>query len=297
MLTKPMGREKQRDTVPEGIEFLLGSKKRLQTLAALEDGERRQATIARECEVGRSTAHRIITALEQRNWVTEGEDGYVLTPIGDRVLSAYYSFADTVECVSEYEPLIRCLEGIDIPVPSGALAGADLVTPSEHNPHAPLVAAAEMLRGTDAERVRTAWSGVSPIKNDAGEDHLAEGNEVEVVVDRGTLKTSRELYFENYQLALASDRVDLYVTDDPFDVGVLLAGDRAAVTGSRDGHVVICIHGDTEELGQWSMKLYDRLRSRATRIEVEYPMPGTVERTDTRSRSGSSSGGRVSNVD
>lgn len=264
-------------TVPEEIAFLLGSETRLRVLAALEDGPKRQATVARECGVGRSTVHRCVEGLGGHGWVREADPGYALTATGERVLSAYRSFAGAVERACAHEPLLRCLDETGVSVPDAALADAAFVTATEHDPHAPVVAGARVLRETDADHVRVAYSGVSPITNDAGEQYLASEGTVEMVVDERTLLASRESYFENYQLALASDWVDLRVTSDPLAVGVLLAGDRAAVTGYEDGRATACAHGTNEELRACAERLYRQVRARSDPLEVRYPTPEAVD--------------------
>jgi len=276
-------------SVPEAVTFLFGSESRLCVLAALEDGPRRQAAVARECGVGRSTVHRCVQTLERHDWVHEVEGGYTLTAAGRRVLSAYRSFARTVERVHEHEPLLRCLEGTGVTVPTDTLADAEVVTATDHDPHAPVAASAEVLDRTDADHARVAWSGVSPITNDAGETHLADGGTVEMVVDRHTMVASRESYFENYQLALASDRLDLYVATDSFDVGVLVAGDRAVITGYEDGRPTVCVHGTDDDLRDCARRLYERARARADRLEVRYPHPGETRRV-SRSRTAMADG-------
>ena len=263
--------------VPEAIAFLLGSEKRVRVLAAFEDGSRRQASLARDCSVGRSTVHRCVEGFCDHGWLREVEDGYALTTGGRRVLSAYRAFADTVERVCEHETLFRCLDAAGVAVPPGVLDDATVVMATEHDPHAAVVACADLLRRADADRVRTAWTGVSPITNSAGEDHLAEGRRVEMVVDRRTLVAARESYFRNYQLALASDRVDVHVTDDPIEAGVLLAGDRAAVTGYENGRARVCVHGSSDDLRAWAEGVYEDLHDRADPVEVRYPAPGAVE--------------------
>ncbi len=265
--------------VPEEIAFLLGAETRVRVLAAFEDGPKRQATAARECGVGRSTVHRCVEGLREHGWVREADPGYALTATGERVLSAYRDFARSVERARAHEPLLRCLEETAVSIPDAALADAELVTASEHDPHAPVVVSADLLRRTDADHVRTAWSGVSPITNDAGEAHLGDGGTVEMVVDRRTLVAARESYFENYQLALASDRVDLHVADAPLRAGVLLAGDRVAVTGYEDGHATVCVHGTSDDLHDCARRLYREIRDRADPVEVRYPTP---EQTDDR---------------
>lgn len=264
--------------VPEEIAFLLGSETRLRVFDALADGPKRQAAVARECGVGRSTVHRCVEGLRDHGWVREVEAGYVLTATGERVLSAYRSFACSVERACAYEPLFRCLEETGVSIPDTALADAELVTATEHDPHAPIVAGARVLRETDADHVRAACSGVSPITNDAGEARLDTGGTIEMVVDERTLLASRESYFENYQLALASDRVDLRVTGEPLAFGVLLVGDRTVVTGYENGRATVCVHGTNEKLCACAERLYRQARDRSDPVEVQYPTPEAVER-------------------
>lgn len=268
-----MGGNRSQGVVPDAVEYLLGSRRRVEVLAALATGPRRQATVARELGVGRSTVHRCVEAFADRGWVKEVESGYALTVAGERVLSAYRTFARTVEGVSEHEPLLRCFEDVDAPVPVDALADATVVTATPQDPHAAVAACADLLRGAGTDRVRTAWSGVSPITNSAGEAHLRAGNEVEMVVDRETLLAARASYFENYQLALASDGVDLLVTENPIRAGVLLTGDRVAVIGYEGGRTSVCVHGRGDELRAWAAELYEHARSRAAAVEVRYPPP------------------------
>lgn len=271
--------------VPDDVEYLLGSDKRIRILEALGEGPKRQATVARECSIAPSTVHRNVEGLESRGWVREREDdeGYALTAVGERILAAYRSFADTTEHLAEYEPLLGCFEDLAVSPPTSGVVGGEVVTATPSNPHAAMVAAADAIRESGAERLRTVCGGVSPITNGAAENMLGEGHRIEIVTDRETMACSRESYFENYAQSLASDRVDLLVTDEPIRFGLVLADESVCVVGRENGRPRAALVGAGEDLRAWAEDVYRSLRERAGRVRVRYPAPDRIEAARERS--------------
>lgn len=262
--------------VPDEVEYLLGSDRRIRILEALGERPKRQVTIARECSIAPSTVHRNVAGLDRRGWVREDDDRYALTAAGERILSAYRRFAETAERLGEYEPLLRSFEDVDVSVPTEAVVGGDLVTATPSDPHAPAVAMARLMRTADVERIRVVASIVSPITNAGAEGFLSDGRTIEMVVDRETMVSARESYFENYAHALASDRVDLHVSPDPVEFSLVLAGDEVGVGGDPDADPSACLVGSDDDLRAWAEDVYRDVRSGAGRIDVKYPRPDRV---------------------
>ncbi len=255
--------------IPERIQYLLASAERVRILEALRSGPTRQCTLRRECSLARSTVHRNLRGCEERNWVVGTCEGYELTQAGEQILDAYQQFADTVCTIADHEPVLEHLHGVDEPLPSSALDDCQTTPTVEDNPHAPSIAAADVIRRNAGKHIRIAASGVSPITNEAGWDALDAGSHLETIVDEPLYETLQHSYSTTVEAALDCERFDLLLSPGTIDTGIVLAGDEVCVVvHDESGNTQAVLTGSTRELRDWAEGVYRRIREGTTPVET-----------------------------
>lgn len=261
VLQTPTGEE----MIPDRIQFLIRSPERIAILEALENGPARQCTLKRTCSIARSTVHRNLEGCERRGLVTETDEGYALTPAGEHILAAYHEFADIVGVVDDHQEVLERLWALEESPPVAALRDCETTVATAGDPHAPSVAAGDVIRRNAGDSIRIAVSALSPITNRAGQDALAAGSRLESVVDPGVLETLRSSYRAQMETAVENDRIDVLVSSLPIDTGLVLAGEEVGVVvHDRNGSTMACLTGSNPDLRDWAENAYGRLRETAT---------------------------------
>lgn len=261
--------------VPDRVQYLVASEERVRLLEALTEGPARQCTLRRKCSLARSTVHRNLTGCAERGWVVETSEGYALTQAGERVVAAYREFAETVYTLADHDPVLQHVGDAHEPLPTAALENCQTTTADATNPHAPSIAAAEVIRRNAGDPIRIAVGGVSPITNDAGWDAVEAGSRVESVVDESVLETLQRAYESTVEAAVDRDRVDIRLSPTSIDTGVVLAGDEVCVVvQDDDGTTQAALTGANRALQEWAEAAYERVREGTTVVE---PGAATVE--------------------
>jgi predicted transcriptional regulator len=256
------------EVLPERVRYLVGSAERVEILEALAQGVTRQCNIGRRCSIARSTVHRNLDGCQQRGWVRETDDGYALTTTGRHVLAAYREFARAVDTLTEHAPVLERLDLEDDHLGVDALAGCETTVATRENPHAPSIAAGELIERNAGDRVRILVSGVSPITNDAGWTALSAGSELETVVDHDVFRTLEESYADTVERALDDEAFSLHVCPPPIEAGVVLAGSEVCVLVDGEGGAHACLTGSTPELRGWAEATYETALASATEVET-----------------------------
>jgi len=261
--------------VPDRVQYLVASEERVRLLEALTEGPARQCALRRKCSLARSTVHRNLRGCAERGWVVETGDGYALTQAGERILAAYREFAETVHALADHDPVLQHLDDAHEPLPTAALENCQTTTAEGRNPHAPSIAAAEVIRRNAGDPIRVAVRGVSPITNEAGWDALDAGSQIEAVVDETVLETLQRSYDATVETAAEHDRVDLRLSRASVATGVVLAGDEVCVVvQDDDGTTQAALTGANRALREWAETVYETVREGTTAIEPGTP---TVE--------------------
>jgi len=255
--------------IPQRIQYLVGSSERIRILEALSGTRQKQCTLAEHCSIARSTVHRNLEGLQEWGWVRRTEEGYELTPAGESVLAAYREFTDAVATLGEHEPLLQHLGDVNRP-PRSALEGCETTVTTEQDPHAPSVAAAEVIRRNRGDPIRILVSGISPITNQAGWDALEAGSKVETVVDESVLQALEGPYESEARDALDHDGFTLRLYPGSIETGLVLAGDEVCVIAHDDnGNAMASLTGSTPEIREWAQTSYDRFHEGTQSIDVD----------------------------
>lgn len=161
------------DAVVDDIQFLANSTNRMHLLEALADGTASRRDLQEATGVPRSTAARVLTDAEARDWVRSEGSRYWLTPRGEAVLAAFRDCLAATEGIRHLGPAIEWL-----PTPAWELGfhcfrEAEVTTPTEANPTAHLDRAMDYLR--DCESYRGLTQNSLPAYMQTLHDRVVEG--------------------------------------------------------------------------------------------------------------------------
>lgn len=248
----------------DALSFLADSPVRGQLLGALSATESaRPSDLRDELEVSRATIHRNLSALTERGWVRQVDDGYVATTAGELVHDHFGSFRRGLETVDRFEPLLEVIPADGVP-PLEALASAELVTAAADQPHAPVMRYVEELMASDTDAVR----GVTPVRSEMfshGHEQLLEaGVETELVLPVDVLERQREEAGEDLAEALETDGFDVYTVPESPGFGLSVTDDRAFLGGyGADNQLEALAVSDAEPFRSWATERFERMRARA----------------------------------
>lgn len=252
----------------ENVAFLVGSDTRVAILRAVVESSYRPSELATECSCARETAQRTLTQLRDRGWVERVDGRYRSTPAGDLILDGYDELAATVTHAARLGEFLAHVDD-DAAPPSSVLDDLTLAESTAENPHAPIDRYLTLLGTDPVDRLRGVSPIVSRVFNDAAEEVIGPDTSVELVVDRGVLRTSRTEFPDATRSAAELDRFDLYVAPEPLTFGLALVDSHAFVGAYDDtGNVVASVDSTADAFVDWAADLYRTYRERADLIDT-----------------------------
>jgi predicted transcriptional regulator len=253
----------------EHVSFLAGSENRVRILEALHDRPRRQCELVDACGLSRSTVHRALDGLEEREWVYSEDGAYRLTVGGRLVLDQFDALRTAIERVEEWGAFLQRLGGVGATLPAAALDDAQLVTNSPENPHATMSHTTDVLAAADTETFRGISPLVSPVVNEAARESLTAGVRMELLIDESVLDASRTAYPDAFEDAHEFENFELYLSPDELTFGLMLLDDRALVCAhDEQGTLRECLDGTNEALVRWASDTYEDHRAAAERVDT-----------------------------
>ncbi|TYL39796.1 hypothetical protein CV102_05800 [Natronococcus pandeyae] len=264
--------------VPEserGIRYLSGSPTRVAVLEQVCDGPTSPAALVDATNVSRTTVHRTLTDLVERNWVERTDGGYAATAVGALALEAYRNAQTQFRTLERVEPFLARIDtGVD-DLEIEWFRTAELSTVSESNPHQPLEWYADRLEAADPERLR----GVAPVISRqfiaVHAPVLEQGTPAELVIDEPTYRTIAEQYPDTLRSSVSLPNYELYVARESPSVGITLI-DSAVFLGvyNDGGQLVATIESTDERLRAWAADRYREYRDEAQQPTLDaVPQP------------------------
>ncbi|WP_435077218.1 helix-turn-helix transcriptional regulator [Halococcus sp. AFM35] len=253
----------------EHVAFLAGSENRVRVLEALRERPRRQCELVDACGLSRSTVHRTLDGLGEREWVHSEGGEYRLTVGGRLVLDQFDALETAIERVDEWGPFLQRLGSVGATLPTAALDDARLVTNAPENPHATMSHVTDVLAAADGETFRGISPVVSPVTNEAAREPLAAGVAMELVIDESVLETSQAAYPDAFAAAHDFENFKLFLSPDEITFGLTVLDDRALVCAhDEQGTLYGCLDGTNEALVRWANDVYEDHRAAARRIDT-----------------------------
>ena len=253
----------------EHVAFLAGSANRVRILDTLRERPRRQCELVDACGLSRSTVHRALDGLEEREWVHSEDGAYRLTVGGRLVFEQYEALETAIERVDEWGSFLQRLGEIGATLPTAALDDARLISNTPANPHAAMQHITDVFVANDTETFRGISPVVSPVVNEAAHELLAAGTRMELIVDESVLDISQAAYPDAFAAASEFENFELFVSPTELSFGLVVLDDRALVS-SYDGQGTLreCLDGTSGALVTWAADTYEEYRAAAERVDT-----------------------------
>lgn len=238
--------------------YLTGSPKRVAVLRELEDDPARPCEVTEEVDASRTTVQRVLSGLVDRSWAIKRDGEYCITPTGRWVLEQYESLSTVTAASRDLESIAPHLVAVDDAPPIELLADGEITVATEERPLAAVDAFVEWFRDVEGERIRALTPIVARRFNDVGHQLVADGHEIELLIDLDVLERSTEAFAAATADSRASGSIDINVYPDSLDVGVTLDEQTVCVSVTDDnsnfrGLVV----SEDPSLRDWATTHYD----------------------------------------
>lgn len=138
------------DAAPlEEIEFLARSANRIQVLDILADETQTRQELAERIDISQPTLGRILSDLQDRHWVVREGDQYRATATGELVATGITDLRDRLTTETKLRDVIEWVPTDAIDVDLTHFADAEITTPSQTRPNAPIERMLDLLSETD----------------------------------------------------------------------------------------------------------------------------------------------------
>lgn len=257
------------DESERGIRYLSGSSTRVAVLDRVCEGATQPATLVESTGVSRTTVHRTLTDLVDRDWVRRVDGGYAATAAGALAVDAYQNAQTTFRTLERVKPFLARAETAVDELEIEWFRAATLSTATESNPHQPLEWYADRLERVDGDRVR----GTSPvISRQILETYVPlvdRGVPTELIIGESTYADVAEQYPDELRTLLSQRHYHLYVTTEVPSLGVTLVDETVFLGAYDDGQFVATVESSDRRLRKWAARRYREWREGARRVVAD----------------------------
>lgn len=269
VMFRPSPREVVMEDTLETVVFLANSANRVRVLEVLARTRATRGELAAETGIARSTLGRVLTDLEQRNWVVEDGGEYASTPQGQHLVAAFQELCDTVVVLDELGPLVEWFPTDDVSFDLGRLRDATVVKPDAGDAIRPVTRSLSLIQS--AERIRL----LAPHYAAPAIDAFWEGAVREERLDLELIVTQQAAEAalgdpdsgDRWRDLAAADRAALYVVDSlpPYNCA---ANDETIVIALSDDNAApqALVESTDPEVRAWFDDRFAAVRERAQRL-------------------------------
>ncbi|MFC4436205.1 MULTISPECIES: helix-turn-helix transcriptional regulator [Natrialbaceae] len=259
--------------VPEperGIRYLSGSPTRVAVLEQVCDEATSPAALVDATDVSRTTVHRTLTDLVDRNWVERVDGGYAATAVGALALESYRNAQTEFRTLDRVEPFLARVDATVDDLEIEWFRTAELSTVTESNPHQPLEWYADRLEAADPERLR----GVAPVISrqfiGVHAPVIERGTPTELVIDESTYCAVADRYPDALRASVSLPNYELYVARESPSVGLTLIDSAVFLGAYGEGRQLVAIlESGNDRLRAWAADRYREHREDARRVTAD----------------------------
>ncbi|MDS0259056.1 DUF1724 domain-containing protein [Haloarcula sp. S1CR25-12] len=251
------------------IEFLALSPNRVTVLERLAEGGHSRSELAEATGASQATLGRILGDFEERDWVTRTAGGYAATATGRLVAEGFRDLLDVMAAERELRSVVTYLPTEAMEFDFRSLADANIVTPTETRPNAPLQRLLALLREADSV---TAFShALNDQSLSVVADRLGE-QAFEAVLTRGAVDslTADDGLRERLRTVVAAESAGIRVYDGEIPLAVTIADDVVNLL-VRDDRGVVQASVDTANpaVMEWAERRYEHYRGRSEPLTLD----------------------------
>lgn len=254
-------------TPDDDLRFLSGTKVRRSVLERLRVSPAKPSDLVTATGASRTTVHRTLSELLDRDWIYRNNGQYVLSPVGDRALGAYHTACDRFRTIDRCASLLACVDS-NSPFPDLEwLADATIVTADEGDPQCPYEWYDDRLDTVSGDRL----AGIAPTITRQimaiHADITLAGTPTELVIDEETLQRVRNRYPESLPDSADIDTYELYVAESVPSYGMTMFDDVVFLSVFDDaGHLHGVLESTDARLYDWAQAMMAGYRNAATRL-------------------------------
>lgn len=137
----------------EEIAFLARSVNRVRVLETLAEESLSQRELRNELLVSRATMARILTELEDRNWIVRTGDRYDITALGEVVITEFLPLVELMVTIQRLGDVFHLLPFDEMDLSLRSFSSAEVLIPDETAPMRHMDRGMELLRNADEFRV------------------------------------------------------------------------------------------------------------------------------------------------
>lgn len=253
--------------------FLTASPERILLLEHLGTEPDSPGELASALSLSRRSVQRNLVAFVERGWVRKVDGEYRRTTTGTLVARIHTDYVDALDRVGRFAPFYEHLPDVDHAPDPSWLAGADLATATEADPHAALELYVSRVEELPDDRILMVSPVLSRPIHRAHEPLALDGVHTELVMTEKTVERARERNPAEFEVVATADVVDLYCHSGPIEVGLTVGNDRALVSAyDDDGNLRACVDADDDRLVEWATDRFERYRQESERV------PGALDR-------------------
>ncbi|WP_254766370.1 helix-turn-helix transcriptional regulator [Salinilacihabitans rarus] len=254
------------DEPDRDVAYLSASAARVDLLERLADGPARPADLVEATGASRTTVHRTLADLRERDWCRRDDGTYVATGLGELALESYRRARARFRTLDRVAPVFAHLDGVDGLDPAW-LETARVASATAENPQRPVEWYADRLEAADGDRFR----GVSPVMSRQFmtlHAPIVYGDApTELVLGEETFRFVEQRYPERLRESVALDGYDLYVAATAPSMGVTLYGETVFLGAYDGGRLAGVVESDDDRLREWARRWYRRHRDGARPVD------------------------------
>ncbi|WP_232702356.1 helix-turn-helix transcriptional regulator [Halobacterium wangiae] len=252
---------------PDDIdEFLLEVVRRRPLLRSLRSGSATTSDLLESVDMSRSTLHRAINSLEDRDLVEESGGEYRLTSVGTMVTEETEAFGTHTAAALSLDKFLNSIDGHAGTVPVEYFTDATVVRRKARQPHATIHRIIEFIE--DAERLRMFSTVISPVYVDVGYREMMDGMEIEAIFDREVIEIMLAEYPEKAYETITTGNFDVYAHDGlPFEL--FISEEKVGMAAhNANSNAEILVECDDPAAVAWAEDVYSRHISDADPVSL-----------------------------
>jgi predicted transcriptional regulator len=257
---------RQEAEIPENIQYLSGSSNRVIVLDYLAENSEKPAEIREHLEIPRSTFRRILSEMEDRNWVEKRKNEYTATELGEYVEKSFTEFVDTMDVLEALSEFREHVPSSEVDVDFETLAESEVVVSAEHRPHAPLETYLDAVE--DADEIQAVSPVISDLSSEKFYDNINNGTEVHNVVRKEVIETIFRRWEDRMESVVDTGRTQTWVYEGELPFGLMIADDTVHITAHDDSGVMrAVVVTDSKEALEWASEYHQQLTQKAVTLE------------------------------
>ena len=245
------------------------SRNRVRILGAVAEEPATPGEVADLTGASRSTIQRILSELEDREWVRRTNEGsYVATAVGTHVVHEFVPFVKSMETIDDLGEAIATLPTDSLSIGIQQFTDATIVRPEPNDPNAPDAYFSTLIRDTAELSCVVDIAAPLAVEN-AIRDRVIDGvlRSEHVLTDRLFQYNCRSTERAQTWKVLTQNGADVYRYDGHISSNVFIL-DETVLLGETppDGEGCVLIESDSEPVLAWAEEFVEAYKARADRL-------------------------------